>query len=114
MPTIPENIKKILENENLPSDSSSFLSSVTSKLQTEQDPFFSFFTFSEERKISFLCDFSGIQDSFCFRAKRRALLLSSYLIDEKGKFQAEKLPELLKFWEKEGNIFYPGGYNDEA
>ena len=65
-----------------------------------------------ELELSLLYDQTKIQDSYTFRLQRRAFLLSNYLIDDKGKFDKEKLDVILYLLEKEGFIFYSRGFCD--
>ncbi len=66
----------------------------------------------EEAKSSFLYDEMGIQDSYSFRLQRRAVLLSKYLINDKGKLETEKLDQVISLFEKTGFIFSPQGFCD--
>lgn len=65
-----------------------------------------------EIELFFLCNASEIQDGFRFRATSRALFLAQFLVDEKGQIKKEKITEIIHALEKEGEILYPGGYND--
>ncbi len=76
------------------------------------DPFIDLFELKEEVELSYLCDRSQIQDSFRLRANRRARLIASHLIDEKGEIAKEVLSNLLAIWEKAPFIPYPRGMSD--
>jgi len=58
----------------------------------------------EEAVVSFLCDISGIQDSFCYRCQRRSLLLADRLVGEDGELKREEIS--LE------DRFYPRGFAD--
>ena len=66
----------------------------------------------KEAELSFLADSSGIQEGFCLRSCRRALLLAKYLVDEKGDLSKDRLNALLVLLEKEGHIVYLSGLSD--
>lgn len=70
------------------------------------------FDLKEEFKLSLLHDQANIQDSYTFRLKRRAFLLSCYLIDEQGVIDKIKLKGVIDLLEKEKFLFYPDGYCD--
>jgi hypothetical protein len=53
-----------------------------------------------------------LQDSYAFRLKRRAYLLSCYLIDEKGHLDFDRLKHVIFLLEEEKFLFTPDGYCD--
>ena len=65
-----------------------------------------------EKKLSYLCDLSQVQDSFRVRSERRALLIAQFLIDDKGELRKEPLSQLLQLLEESGQIFYAFGPHD--
>lgn len=70
------------------------------------------FDLKNEAGLFFLCDSSQIQDAFRFRVLRRSLALAHFIVNEKGVVQKEKVEFLIKELQKEGELVYPGGYND--
>jgi len=58
----------------------------------------------EESAISRLYDFSGVQDSFSYRAQSRALRLAAILVSNEG--------ECLPFSGEIADFYYPGGFSD--
>lgn len=66
----------------------------------------------QEARLSQLFDVSGVQESFRFRALHRARRIALALIDDRGEVRQDLLKKLIVALEKEGYIFYPGGYND--
>ena len=68
----------------------------------------------KEAELSFLAEASGIQDGFCLRSCRRALLIAKYIVDEKGELNLAKLDEIITLLEKEGHIVYLSGLSDEV
>lgn len=65
-----------------------------------------------EASLSFLCDQTRIQESFCLRMERRARLIAEYLIDEKGELKVEALESLIGHIAKDGYVIYPEGLCD--
>ncbi|HEY2810135.1 MAG TPA: hypothetical protein VGJ00_01930 [Rhabdochlamydiaceae bacterium] len=72
------------------------------------------FSLPAEAELSYCFDLSVIQDSFRFRALRRARALAHYLIDDKGEWDKARLDHLLQEMHKTGYIFYPNAFNDGA
>jgi hypothetical protein len=70
------------------------------------EPFASLFNLKEERALTALCNQSGTFDGFRLRAHRRAKLLATYLIEENGELNKEKLVELIALFEKSGSAIY--------
>lgn len=83
-------------------------------LSSNREGLFQIFDLKKEAVLSFLCDSSDLQDSFCLRGERRALLAAEYLINEQGEFDTNKLDSLLFHLKIEGHIFYPKGLSDGA
>ncbi len=70
------------------------------------------FNLKEEALLSCFTDLSTIQDSFRFRGLRRAQIIASLLIDEKGEFNPSALAQLIDLFESEGYLIYADGLND--
>jgi hypothetical protein len=66
----------------------------------------------EEAFLSLLIDQSALQDSLRFRGLRRAQIIASSLIDEKGDFQQAILQQWIELLETEGYIVYAEGENE--
>lgn len=75
---------------------------------------FAFLDLEEEAFFSLFFDLSLIQDSSRFRALRRARLLATALIDEKGDLDKNHLHLLTDLLEKEGFVFYANGLSDRS
>jgi hypothetical protein len=98
----------------LPSTDPQFLTRVfLHVLESQGDHFLvRLFDLQNEARLSFLFDLSAIQESFRFRALRRARRLSLALIDEKGEVKQDLLKKIIATHEQEGFLFYPQGLND--
>lgn len=70
------------------------------------------FMIQEEAMLSHLTDRSGLQDSFRFRALRRAQIVASSLIDQKAELSLVAVNQWIELLEKEGYLFYADGLND--
>ncbi len=70
------------------------------------------FDLKNEAVLSYYFDVSGVQESFGFRALSRARVVSLALLDEKGEVKKDVLQSFISFFEKEGYLFYPLGYQD--
>ncbi len=81
------------------------------ELQKEH-PLVQLFDIQNEARLSMLFDFSGVQESFRFRALNRARRISLALVDEKAEIKRDLLKNIIALLEKEGHFFYPGGTND--
>lgn len=65
-----------------------------------------------EVALSLQHDRAKLQDSYTFRLKRRAYLISCHLIDEQGQFDLARLKSVIDCLEKERFLFTPDGYCD--
>jgi hypothetical protein len=81
---------------------------------SEYDQLVEILDLKKEAELSFLCDKGGVQESFCLRSQRRALLIAKYLINEKGDLEKERLTLILSLLKKGGYITYPGGFSDRV
>lgn len=66
----------------------------------------------QEAELSYLCDRSGVQHSFCLRAVHRARQMAHFILDENGEINFKALNTLLDLLEKTRYIPYPQGYGD--
>ena len=78
----------------------------------EDTPLGALWGLCEEQEASFWLHKACMQDGFCFRAKRRALLTAEYLLDDKGELQEDRIETLLLYLEKEGYVTYVEGLSD--
>lgn len=72
------------------------------------------FDLKQEAVLSFLCDNTNLQSSFCLRAARRARLAADYLIDAEGNLDTDRLDSLLSYLKDHGYIYYPQGLSDSV
>ncbi len=66
-----------------------------------------------EAELSAAVELSGVQDAALFRARRRAVLLSEWIIDEEGVFQQDRLLQCSEGWAASGHFFYARGRSDK-
>ncbi len=90
------------------------LKKAVSELAHNESPLEKLFDFKEETRLGFLYEATGLQDSYTFRMQRRALLLANYLVDDKGKLEAQKLDQVISILEKDKYLFTSQGFCDEA
>lgn len=108
---MPEESK---ETFHLPCTDPQFLLRISLHLIQEmaEHPLVQFFDLRTEARLSYLFDLSAIQESFRFRALRRARRIAIALVDEKGQIKKDFLKSFTDLYEKTGAIFYPEGQND--
>lgn len=90
---------------------SSIFTAIASSCDTQEE-FCVFFDLLKEAEVSFWMDETKVQDSFEFRAKRRALLVGEYIVGEKGEIDLSRVSLVLSLLEKQGFITYPDGFSD--
>ncbi len=70
------------------------------------------FNLRREAEVSYYCDLSVIQESFRFRALNRARTIASFLINDQGEWELQKLNELLEAMDSHGYVFNLTGTSD--
>jgi len=80
----------------------------------QEGPLASIWRLSEEAELSSWLHITQVQDAFCFRAKRRALLTADYVLDDIGELQVDRLQYIEELLYKEGYITYIEGRSDRV
>lgn len=76
------------------------------------DPISALFDLEKEEELFLLCRMAQIQSPFCFRAKRRSVLLANHLIDDEGKISRPVLEKTYQLLKNKGYILAVDGHSD--